>query len=111
MNFFISDAWAQATGASAGPGIGMSDLIFFVAIILMFYFMLIRPQMKRQKEHKKMVSEMAKNDEVVTNGGILGKITKVGDDFLTLQIAEGVEVKVQRAQVAAVMPKGTIKNS
>jgi preprotein translocase subunit YajC len=109
MNFFISDAWAQAAGASSGPG--MTDLIFFVAIILMFYFMLIRPQMKRQKEHKKMVSEMAKGDEVVTNGGLLGKITKVGDDFLTVQIADGVEVKVQRAQVAAVMPKGTIKNS
>ena len=109
MNFFISDAWAQAAGGPSGPG--MSDLIFFVAIILMFYFMLIRPQMKRQKEHKKMVSEMAKGDEVVTNGGLLGKITKVGDDFLTVQIADGVEVKVQRAQVAAVMPKGTIKNS
>jgi len=109
MNFFISDAWAQAAGGPAGPGMG--DLIFFVAIILMFYFMLIRPQMKRQKEHKKMVSEMAKGDEVVTNGGLLGKITKVGEDFLTVQIADGIEVKVQRAQVAAVMPKGTIKNS
>ena len=109
MSFFISDAWAQAAAAPAGPGMG--DLIFFVAIIVLFYFMLIRPQMKRQKEHKKLVSDLAKGDEVITNGGLLGKVTKVGDDFLTVQVAENVQVKVQRVQVGAVMPKGTIKNS
>jgi len=109
MSFFISDAMAQAAGGTAGPGMG--DLLFFVAIIVLFYFMLIRPQMKRQKEHKSMVSEMAKGDEIITNGGLLGKITKVGDDFLTLTIADGVEVKVQKQQVAAVVPKGTVKSA
>lgn len=109
MSFFISDAMAQAAGGPAAPGMG--DLLFFVAIIVLFYFMLIRPQMKRQKEHKAMVAEMAKGDEVITNGGLLGKITKVGEDFLTLTIAEGVEVKVQKQQVAAVVPKGTVKSA
>ena len=109
MSFFISDAMAQAAGGPAGPGMG--DLLFFVAIIVLFYFMLIRPQMKRQKEHKNMVAEMAKGDEVITNGGLLGKITKVGEDFLTLSIADNIEVKVQRQQVAAVVPKGTIKSA
>ena len=109
MSFFISDAMAQtAAGSSSGPG--MSDLLFFVAIIAMFYFMLIRPQMKRQKEHKKMVTDLAKGDEIVTNGGMLGKVTKVGEDFFDLEIAENVRVQVQKAQVGAVMPKGTIKN-
>lgn len=109
MSFFISDAMAQTAGGPAAPGMG--DLLFFVAIIVLFYFMLIRPQMKRQKEHKAMVSEMAKGDEIVTNGGLLGKITKVGEDFLTLSIADGVEVKVQKQQVAAVVPKGTVKSA
>jgi preprotein translocase subunit YajC len=109
MSFFISDAVAQTAGGTPGPGMG--DLLFFVAIIVLFYFMLIRPQMKRQKEHKNMVAEMAKGDEVITNGGLLGKITKLGDDFLSLTIADGVEVKVQRQQVSAVVPKGTIKSA
>ena len=109
MSFFISDAMAQAAAGPASPGVG--DLLFFVAIIVLFYFMLIRPQMKRQKEHKAMVSEMAKGDEIITNGGLLGKITKVGEDFLSLSIADGVEVKVQKQQVAAVVPKGTIKSA
>lgn len=109
MSFFISDAMAQAAGGPSAPGMG--DLLFFVAIIVLFYFMLIRPQMKRQKEHKLLVAEMAKGDEIITNGGLLGKITKVGEDFLSLSIAEGVEVKVQKQQVAAVVPKGTIKSA
>jgi len=109
MSFFISDAMAQVAGGSAGPGMG--DLLFFVGIIVLFYFMLIRPQMKRQKEHKKMVAEMAKGDEVITNGGLLGKVTKVGDDFIHLSVAEGVELKVQVQQVAAVVPKGTFKSA
>ena len=109
MSFFISDAMAQTAGTSAGPGMG--DMVFFVAIIALFYFMLIRPQMKRQKEHKKLVTELAKGDEVVTNGGLLGKVTKIGEDFMDVQLAEGVVVKVQKAQVGAVVPKGTIKNA
>jgi len=109
MSFFISDAMAQAVGGPSGPGV--SDLLFFVGIIVLFYFMLIRPQMKRQKEHKKLVAEMAKGDEIITNGGLLGKVTKVGEDFLSVHLADGVEVKVQTQQVAAVVPKGTFKNA
>jgi len=111
MSFFISDAMAQAAGPAGSSGPGMSDLLFFVGIIVLFYFMLIRPQMKRQKEHKKMVSEMAKGDEIITNGGLLGKITKVGEEFLSVHLADGVEVKVQVQQVAAVVPKGTFKSA
>ena len=75
-----------------------------------FYFLLIRPQAKRAKEHKKMVEALAKGDEVVTNGGVLGKITKVSDDFVVIEVAQGVELNVQRQSVAALMPKGTVKS-
>lgn len=109
MSLFISDAYAQAAGG------GQPDpLISFLPLILLFvifYFLLIRPQAKRAKEHKKMVEALAKGDEVVTNGGLLGKITEVGENFVTVQIAEGTEVKIQRNAVAALMPKGTVKGA
>ena len=105
MNFFISDAWAQA-GEAGG---GLLGLLPFVLIIVVFYFLLIRPQQKRQKQHKEMVSNLKKGDEVVTNGGTLGRITDVGENFLTLEIAEGVQIKVQNHAVQAMMPKGTYK--
>ena len=106
MNFFISDAMAQDAAAGGGGLLGMLPLIL---IFVLFYFMLIRPQTKRAKEHKNMVEALAKGDEVVTNGGVLGKITEVGESFLTLQIADGVEVKVQRQAISTLVPKGTIK--
>lgn len=109
MSFFISDAFAQATGASQGAA-PYGDFIFLILLFVVFYFLLIRPQMKRAKEHKNLVASLSKGDEVVTNGGLLGKITKLGDGFITLEVAEGLEVNVQRGSVAASMPKGTIKS-
>lgn len=108
MGFFISDAYAQG-GGSAGPGMG--DFLFLIIIFAVFWFLLIRPQQKRQKEHKAMVAGLSKGDEVVTNGGLLGKITQVGDNFVTLEIADGLRVQVQRMAVAALMPKGTMKSN
>lgn len=107
MNFFISDAWAQ----SGEPGGGLLGLLPFVLIIVVFYFLLIRPQQKRQKQHKEMVSSLSKGAEVVTNGGTLGRITDVGENFLTLEIAEGVQIKVQKHAIQAEMPKGTFKDA
>lgn len=107
---FISNAFAQAAPAAAAGG--ESSLLSMLPLVLMFvvlYFVMIRPQMKRQKEHKAMIDAIAKGDEVVTSGGLLGKITKAGDSFLTLEVASGVEVQVQRVAVVQVLPKGTIK--
>jgi len=108
MGFFISDAYAQGGAGGSAP---YGDIMFLVLLFAVFYFLLIRPQQKRAKEHKKMVEAVAKGDEVVTNGGVLGKIIDVGDTFLTVNIAEGVDVKLQRSSVSATVPKGTIKSS
>jgi len=108
MSFWISDALAQAPAAAA-PQAGWEGLIFPIGLILIFYFFLIRPQMKRQKEHKKMVESMQKGDEVQTEGGIMGKIVELGDNFAKLEVAEGVVIKVRRQSVASIMPKGTLK--
>lgn len=107
---FISNAYAQTAGAGAGGLMG--NLTSFVPIILMFvvlYFLMIRPQMKRQKEAKAMMDALAKGDEVVTTGGVLGKVTKVADGYVTLEIAEGTEIVVQKGAVSTLLPKGTIK--
>ena len=106
---FISDAYAQA---AAGSPTLSGNLTSFLPIILMFvvlYFLMIRPQMKRQKEQKAMMEALAKGDEVVTAGGMLGKITRVVDNFVTLEIANGTEVVVQRTSITTLLPKGTIK--
>ena len=103
----INEAWAQS-GAPAG-----ADLWSMLPIILMFvvlYFIMIRPQMKRAKEHKTMIEALQKGDEVVAAGGVLGRISKIADNYLTLQIADNVEIRVQRPSVQLVLPKGTIKN-
>lgn len=106
LNFFISDAMAQTSGG-AGPG-GFMSFLPMIALFVIFYFLLIRPQQKRQKEHRNMVAGLAKGDEVVTMGGLLGKITKVDDNFVTVEIAKDTEVKVQKVSVQAMMPKGTV---
>ena len=108
MSFFISDALAEAPAAAANAP-GWEGLIFPLGLIVVFYFFLIRPQMKRQKEHKALVEGLQKGDEVQTEGGIMGKITGLGDNFATIEIAEGIEIKVRRSAVGAVMPKGTLK--
>ena len=104
----ISPAFAQTTGAAPGAGLNWIILPVFVAI---FYFLLIRPQQKRLKDQQAMLSKLASGDEVVTSGGILGRITEVGDSFVTLEIADGVRIKVQRAQVSQLVPKGTLKSA
>lgn len=108
MSFFISDAMAQAAeGASGQPG--LEGLILPVGLIIMLYFLMIRPQMKKQKEHKKLVEALTKGDEVQTQGGMMGRITDISDDFVTLEISEGVEAKFLRDSIGAVLPKGTLK--
>lgn len=110
MGFFVSDAWAQAASATA-QGSSLISMLPLLAIFALFYFLLIRPQTKRTKEHRKMVDALAKNDEVVTGGGLVGKIVEVEDSFVMLQIAEGVKVKVQKSAVTSLLPKGTISSS
>jgi len=106
---FISQAFAQTAPAAAG---GESSLLSMLPLVLMFvvlYFVMIRPQMKRQKEHKAMIDALAKGDEVVVGGGVIGKVAKIGDSVLHVEVANGVEIQVQRAAVVQVLPKGTYK--
>jgi len=108
MNFLISDAFAE--GAAAAPqDPGIAGLILPFGLIIVLYFLMIRPQMKRQKEHQKLVQALQKGDEVQTEGGIMGRITDLGDNFAKVEIASGVEVKIRRSAVSMVMPKGTLK--
>ena len=105
----ISNAYAQ-TAAAAGP---MDSIMQMLPLILMFvvlYFLMIRPQMKKTKEHKALIAALAKGDEVITSSGMAGRITKVSDDFVTVSIAENVEVQMQRPSIGLVLPKGTLKN-
>ncbi len=103
---FISDAYAAPAPAAQDPILG---LLPFVVIFVLFYFMLIRPQMKRAKEQKKMIEALQKGDEVITAGGLLGKITKVGEQYVSLEIADNVTIQVQKQTVQTLLPKGTIK--
>ena len=109
MDWLIASAHAQAAGG-AQPN-AFLQLLPLVLIFVVFYFLLIRPQAKRAKEHKAMVGALATGDEVVTSGGMLGKVTEAGDQFLTVEVADGVRVKVQRHTVTSVLPKGTYKNA
>lgn len=109
MNFFIADAWAQAAPAGA-QGSPYMTLIMLAGLFVVFYFLLIRPQAKRAKEHKAMVAGLTKGDEVVIAGGVLGRITHLNENYVTVEIADKVEVKVQRAAVQTVLPKGTLKS-
>ena len=106
MSFFISQAWAAEAPGQPDPFMSFLPLIL---IFVVFYFLLIRPQQKRAKEHKAMVDGLKKGDWVVTNGGLLGKITDLGENFVKLQVSDGVEVKVQRPSVASLMPKESVK--
>jgi len=107
MSFFIEQAMAEG---AAPAGAGAEQLFIMVAIFAVFYFLLIRPQTKRAKEHRKMVSELAKGDEVVTNGGIYGKLTKVSEEHVEVEIADNMTIRMQRQAVSSTLPKGTIKN-
>jgi preprotein translocase subunit YajC len=109
----ISSAYAQTAPAAAAAGGDMtSSLMGMLPLVLMFvvlYFVMIRPQMKRQKEHRAMIEAIAKGDEVATAGGLIGKVTRLGDSYLGLEVAQGVEIQLQRSAVVQVLPKGTVK--
>jgi preprotein translocase subunit YajC len=108
MSFFIESAAAEGGAAQGGdPGSLVIMMVIFAAV---FYFMIWRPQSKRTKEHKNLMSGLSKGDEVVTNGGMIGKVAKVSDDFVTITLADGIDSHFQKAAVASVLPKGTIKS-
>ncbi|MBU6211853.1 MAG: preprotein translocase subunit YajC [Gammaproteobacteria bacterium] len=107
MNGLIPEAYAQAGGAA--PGGQLAPLLMMVLFIVIFYFLLIRPQQKKAKEHQAMLGKLAAGDEVLTAGGIVGKIVEVSDGFVTLEIAKDVHIKVQKFQVSSLVPKGTLK--
>ena len=110
MNSLIPDAMAQAAGGAPAGG-GLTPFIMMAVFVVIFYFLLIRPQQKKQKEHQAMLSKIAAGDEVITAGGILGRVIEVGDQFLTVEIADNVRIKVQRFQVTSLVPKGTLKGA
>ena len=109
MSFFISDAMAEGGAAAAQQGDPITALLFPIGLLVLFYFFLIRPQSKRAKEHKQMTEALSKGDEVITQGGILGKITNVSENFVEVEISNNVTVNVQKSSIGALMPKGTIK--
>ena len=104
---FISQAWAQGAPAQGG---GMESMLLIVVMFGVLYFLMIRPQMKRAKEQKAMIEALQKGDEVVSAGGVLGKISKINENYVTLEIAQGVDIQMQRSAIQVVLPKGTIKN-
>jgi len=109
MDFFISSAYSQAEAGAQEPS-ALFNLIFFGGFALIFYFIIWRPQSKRAKEHKDLMGSLNKGDEIMTNGGILGKLTKVDDHYVVVQIHDNVEIKLQKSAITAVLPKGTIKS-
>jgi preprotein translocase subunit YajC len=109
MSLLISDAQAQVAGGPTGGVTG--QMLILVVFVVVFYFLLIRPQQKRANEHKAMLAKLAAGDEVATGGGIIGRITEISDAFVTIEIADGVRIKVQRAQVTSLVPKGTYQSA
>lgn len=110
MDFFIRNAWADGGATPAAMGEGLAGMVPLILIFVIFYFLILRPQIKRAKEHKQMVTALAKGDEIVTNGGLLGKVVAVSDDIVTVELAAGVQVKLQKAAVGSLVPKGTLKD-
>lgn len=114
LDFVIAPAHAQAAGQGAQGGLfggGLTGLLFPILLIGVMYFLMIRPQMKRAKEHKAMLEKLAKGDEVLTNGGVAGTVTELGDNFITVEIADNVRIRVQKGAIANVLPKGTLKSA
>jgi len=112
MDFLINSANAQAASGAATGGPSMLNTLLLPGLLLVvFYFLLIRPQSKRAKEQREMLSKVAVGDEIATTGGMLGKVTEVGEQFLSVEIADGVTIKLQKFQVAQVLPKGTVKSA
>ncbi|KPK73613.1 MAG: hypothetical protein AMJ84_01835 [Acidithiobacillales bacterium SM23_46] len=111
MNYLISEALAADGAPAAQQGGSMMSILFLVLMFGAFYFLLIRPQQKRAKEHKTMIASLSKGDEVVTAGGVLGRISDISENYVSVEIADGVNIKVQRQAVQTVLPKGTIKTT
>lgn len=109
MDWLISTAHAQ-TGGGTAPDAGMANLIFILVLFAVLYFFMIRPQMKKQKEHRQMVEALSKGDEIITNGGVFGKITEVGESMVVVEVSDGVALRVQKFAVAKTLPKGTLKS-
>lgn len=107
----ISLAHAQTAGAAADPTGGLMQMLPIVLMFVVLYFLMVRPQMKRAKEHRAMLDKLSKGDEVITSGGIAGTVTDIGDNFVTLEVADNVRVRVQKAAVGNVLPKGTLKSA
>lgn len=111
---FISNAYAQASSAAADPMGGLMGMLPIVFMFIVLWFLMIRPQMRKAKEHQKMVNELAKGDEVVTQGGVAGRISRLGENYLSLEVADGkegpIEITVQKSAVVALLPKGSLKN-
>ena len=110
LDLLISPAAALAAAPGAAPS-PVPSIVMMVALFGIMYFLMIRPQMKRAKEHRELTSKLAKGDEVITNGGIAGRVDELGENFVTVEIAEGVRVKMQRGAIQAVLPKGTLKSA
>ena len=110
LDFLIPAAHAQAAGAPPA-GLGLGGFLLPIILIAVMYFLMIRPQMKRAKEHKGMLDKLSKGDEVITSGGIAGTVTDIGDNFVTIEVADNVRVRVQKAAVGNVLPKGTLKSA
>ena len=109
MSFLISDAMAEGGAAAAGQPSMTGQLVMLVGFVVIFYFLLWRPQAKRAKEHKNLIGSLQKGDEIVTSGGIAGKVAKVSDDFVVIEVSDTVELKIQKMAIAATLPKGTLK--
>ena len=106
----ISNAYAQTAGAAADSMGALQNILPMILMFVVLWFLMVRPQMKKAKEHKALIAALAKGDEVVTGGGLVGKVIKVGDNYVTLEIAEGTEVVVQKPSIGLVLPKGTLKS-
>ncbi|MBC7988306.1 MAG: preprotein translocase subunit YajC [Luteimonas sp.] len=111
LDLLISPAFAQAAPAAGGAPSMMSTLLFPIILIGVMYFLMIRPQMKRAKEHKSMLEKLSVGDEVITNGGIAGTVREIGDSFITVEIADNVRVRIQKGAIGNVLPKGTLKSA
>jgi preprotein translocase subunit YajC len=114
LDLLISPAYAQATGQPAPGGLfggGLSGLMLPILLVGVMYFLMIRPQMKRAKEHRAMLEKLGNGDEVITNGGIAGVVREIGDSFVTVEIADNVRVRLQKGAIATVLPKGTLKSA
>ena len=111
LDLIVPVAHAQAAAPAAAPGGMLSTLLFPVILIAIMYFLMIRPQMKRQKEHRAMLDKLAKGDEVITSGGVAGTVVGLGENFITVEVASGVQLKLQRGAITSVLPKGTLKSA